>query len=65
MGPALNTASALAVPTSASPCLSPIRYSLDISSINQLQSIHIDEEPIEALQQPILRPQLIDDSSMK
>ncbi|CAF5151578.1 unnamed protein product, partial [Rotaria socialis] len=34
MGPALNTASALAVPTSASPCLSPIRYSLDISSIN-------------------------------
>ncbi|CAF2179656.1 unnamed protein product [Rotaria magnacalcarata] len=65
MGPALNTASALAVPTSASPCLSPIRYSLDISSINQIQSIHIDEEPIEALQQPILRPQLIDDSATK
>jgi hypothetical protein len=49
MGQALNTAttSTLAIPTSASPCLSPIRYSLDISSINQIQSTNIDEEPIE------------------
>ncbi len=50
MGQTLNTAttSTLAIPISASPCLSPIRYSLDISSINQIQSTNIDEEQIES-----------------
>jgi hypothetical protein len=53
MGQTLNTAttSTLAIPTSASPCLSPIRYSLDISSINQIQSTNIDDEQIEIAQQ--------------
>jgi hypothetical protein len=53
MGQTLNptTTNSLAIPTSASPCLSPIRYSLDISAINQIQinekSTNIDEEQIE------------------
>jgi len=63
MGQTLNTAttSTLAIPTSASPCLSPIRYSLDISSINQIQSTNIDEESIE----PHHRSFPMDDGSVK
>lgn len=65
MGQPINipTANVVSAPTSASPCLSPIRYSLDISSINQIQSTHIDEEPIETLPPPAIRSQQIDDSS--
>ncbi|CAF4653781.1 unnamed protein product [Rotaria sp. Silwood1] len=67
MGQILNTAttSNLAVPTSASPCLSPIRYSLDISSINQIQSTHIDDEPIEPTQPSNHRSLPMDDCSIK
>ncbi len=68
MGQTLHTAttSTLAIPTSASPCLSPIRYSLDISSINQIQSANIDEEPIETAHSQIHHRSLpMDDSSMK
>ncbi|UJR15322.1 hypothetical protein I4U23_002274 [Adineta vaga] len=64
MGQTLHptTTSTLAVPISASPCLSPIRYSLDISSINHIQTNHIDDEPIESLQHRSLPT---DDGSMK
>ena len=67
MGQALNTAttSTLAIPTSASPCLSPIRYSLEISSINQVQSVNIDDEPVEAIQPLHHRSLPADDNSMK
>jgi hypothetical protein len=62
MGQTLNPPNTLTIPTSASPCLSPIRYSLDISSINQLQSINIDDEPIEI---PHHRSLPMDDGSVK
>ncbi|CAF4255469.1 unnamed protein product, partial [Rotaria sordida] len=55
----------LTIPTSASPCLSPIRYSLDISSINQIQSTHIDDELIETTQPLNHRSLPIDDFSVK
>jgi hypothetical protein len=55
------TTNTLAIPTSASPCLSPIRYSLDISSINQIQSTHIDEEPVDIHHRSLP----IDDGSVK
>ncbi len=64
MGQTLNPPT-LAIPTSASPCLSPIRYSLDLSSINQIQSTNIDEEPIEIAQHPLHRSLPMDDSSVK
>jgi len=67
MGQALNiaTTSTLAIPTSASPCLSPIRYSLDTSAINQIQSTNIDEEPLDTAQQPHHRSFPMDDGSVK
>ncbi|CAF1411923.1 unnamed protein product [Adineta steineri] len=67
MGQTLNTAttSTLAIPTSASPCLSPIRYSLDISSINHIQSNNIDDEPVEVAQQIQHRSLPTDESSIK
>jgi hypothetical protein len=68
MGQTLNptATNALAIPTSASPCLSPIRYSLDISSISQIQPNNIDDEPIiDTAQQPHHRSLPIDDGSVK
>jgi hypothetical protein len=63
MGQTLNptTTNSLAIPTSASPCLSPIRYSLDISSISQIQPANIDDEPIDTAHRSLP----IDDGSMK
>lgn len=51
-----------APPISASPCLSPIRYSLDVSSISHIQANHIEEEPIETAQHRSLPT---DDGSVK
>lgn len=67
LGQALHppTSNALAIPTSASPCLSPIRYSLDLSSIHQIQSNNIDEEPLDAAVQPLHRSLPMDDGSIK
>ena len=67
MGQTLNppTNALTMPPTSASPCLSPIRYSLDLSSINQIQSANIEEEPIEIAQQPLHRSLPMDDGSVK
>ncbi|CAF3675230.1 unnamed protein product [Rotaria sordida] len=67
IGQTLNTATTntLTIPTSASPCLSPIRYSLDISSINQIQSTQIDDELIEITQPLNHRSLPIDDCSVK
>ena len=70
MGQTLNTAAALAIPTAASPCLSPIRYSLDISAIHQLQlhdkSTNLDDEPMDsAASQPHHRSLPTDDGSLK
>lgn len=61
----MTTTNALAIPTAASPCLSPIRYSLDLSSINQIQSNNLDEEPLDSLVQPLHRSLPMDDGSMK
>ena len=61
----ITTTNVLAIPTSASPCLSPIRYSLDLSSIHQIQSTNIDEEPLDAFIQPLHRSLPMDDGSMK
>ena len=61
MGQTLHAANTLAIPAAPSPCLSPIRYSLDISSISQIQSNPIDEETLE----PQHRSLPMDDSSMK
>lgn len=68
MGQTLHTAitNNLVVPTSASPCLSPIRYSLDTSAINQIQSTNIDDEPVELAQPSNARSlPLNDDYSLK
>jgi hypothetical protein len=67
MGQHMPTAT-MAIPSAPSPCLSPIRYSLDLSAIQQLhshdKSAHIDDEPIESL--PALHRSFpIDDGSMK
>lgn len=59
--PITTTTGALAIPTAASPCLSPIRYSLDISSISQIHPPNIDEEPLE----PQHRSLPMDDGSVK
>jgi len=61
MGQTLHAANTLAIPAAPSPCLSPIRYSLDISSISQIQSNPIEEEILE----PQHRSLPMDDSSMK
>lgn len=51
MGQQLTSAT-VAIPSAPSPCLSPIRYSLDLSAIHQIQvnekSTHLDEDPIES-----------------
>lgn len=62
---ATTTMNALAIPTAASPCLSPIRYSLDLSSINQIQSNNLDDEPLDSFVQPLHRSLPMDDGSMK
>ncbi|CAF1042106.1 unnamed protein product [Adineta ricciae] len=64
MGQTLHptTANTLAAPISASPCLSPIRYSLDISSINNIQAQPIEEEPVDNIQHHSLPT---DDGSVK
>ena len=52
MGQQQLPANTLAIPAAPSPCLSPIRYSLDISAIHQMhlneKSSHLDEEQLEA-----------------
>ena len=69
VGQTLNTAAALPIPTAASPCLSPIRYSLDLSAIHQLQlhdkSTNLDDEPMESASQPHHRSLPTDDGSLK
>ena len=64
MGHTLHTTAAntLPVPISASPCLSPIRYSLDVSSISHMHPNPIDEEPMESVQHRSLPT---DDGSVK
>ena len=69
MGQQLTTAT-LAIPAAPSPCLSPIRYSLDLSAIHQIhindKSSHLDEDAIEsAAAASHHRSMPADDGSMK
>jgi hypothetical protein len=56
------------VSSSGSPCLSPIRYALDTSQINQNQSTNIEENIIPIPTEEIQANQIslpIDDTSLK
>lgn len=69
MGQHMTAAGTLPLPAAPSPCLSPIRYSLDLSAIQQLhiheKSGQIDEEPIEVAPSIQHRSFPADDTSLK